>query len=258
MKNTLQYASSHAIKLLATGLFVGSLWASAHAQEVEPPCGFLANAFGPFDYRPDHYKTVPGDQYSHAYKLHLVESAHFTVPVQRLTRGHSSARPGPDLDYTLRAFPNNHRALVTVLQAAKRFADPSQLGLPRTFECYFDRALRFAPDDGVARLIYANFLIQGKRVDEAVQQIDYTLTLAGDNPLTHFNIGMSYFDAGAYDKALQQAHRVFAMGYTREDLKARLEKIGRWADAAPAPAVEAASAPSVAPAASAASAPGTP
>lgn len=220
---------------------------TALAQQPENPCGELANAFGPFEYRPDHYKPAPGDQTSHAFKLQLVEKAHFTAPVQRLTAGNTAARPGGDLDYTLRAFPNNHRALATVLNASKRYADASQIDLPRPFECYFERALRFAPDDTVARLLYASFLIQQKRVDDARKQIDYSATLAGDNAFTHLNVGMSYFDAGDYDNALKQAHIAAQLGYTRPDLKQRLSAIGRWSEPAPLPAADAASAPASAP-----------
>lgn len=220
---------------------------AAHAQQGENPCGELTNAFGPFDYRPDHFKATPGEQNTYAFKLNLVESAHFTLPVQRLVAGNTSTKPGQDLDYTLRAFPNNHRALVTVMNAAQRYSDASEIRLPRSFECYFERALRFAPDDVVARLLYASFLIQKKKVDDAKKQIDYSAMLAGDNAFTHLNVGMTYFDAGDYDSALKQAHIAAELGSSRQDLKQRLKAIGRWSE--PEAASPAASEP--APAASA-------
>ena len=65
---------------LTSGLM---LMCMAHAQsgaEVNA-CGGLNNAFGPFDYRPEHFKLPVGDPYSYAYKLNLVEIAHFTPKV---------------------------------------------------------------------------------------------------------------------------------------------------------------------------------
>jgi exosortase A-associated hydrolase 1 len=70
----------------------------ALAQSTSTPCGSLANAFGPYDYRTDRGQP-----------LNLVESAHFTTESGAVdSRYH---RPiGVELDYTLRAFPNHHRA----------------------------------------------------------------------------------------------------------------------------------------------------
>lgn len=69
------------------------------AQEVDGGCGALQNAFGPFD-----------DRTARGYNLDVVGSYHFTPPVEALIRG-ASGTIGGDLDYTLRAFPNHHRAL---------------------------------------------------------------------------------------------------------------------------------------------------
>ena len=72
---------------------------TSFAQVVNGGCGALQNAFGPFDYRTER-----------GYNLDVVESYHFTPPVEALIRG-SSGTIGGDLDYTLRAFPNHDRAL---------------------------------------------------------------------------------------------------------------------------------------------------
>lgn len=85
--------------------------AAAMAQQV-PGCGSLQNAFGPFDYRDPEARGEP---------LRLVESAHFTPSVESLVKGNSGTVAG-DLDYTLRAFPNHHRALYSVAQYAFRGA----------------------------------------------------------------------------------------------------------------------------------------
>ena len=70
----------------------------------EAACGPLeTGGYGPYDYtNPIHFRE----------KLPIVEGAHFDAGVESL-RGHLKKNAGTldgDLDYTLRAFPNHHRA----------------------------------------------------------------------------------------------------------------------------------------------------
>ena len=86
-------------------------------------CGSLGNSFGPYDYRSDYYVPAPGDQESHQTKRGLVDGAHFTRRVEMLMGAQSGGQigpPGADLDYTLRAFPNHHRALMSVMKYGEK------------------------------------------------------------------------------------------------------------------------------------------
>lgn len=203
----------------------------AVAQVSAEYCGSLSNAYGPYDYRSDHHKQAPGDQMPHAAKRQLVEGAHFTPRVENLIGAQSSGQigaPGGDLDYTLRAFPNHHRALIAVVRYGERTGNPKPPGLRRVVECYFERALRFAPNDTTVRMIYASYLAKHKREPEAVAQLEQATNYAGDNPFTHYNIGLSYFDLKLYDQALAQAHKAMALGFERTQLRELLEKAGHW------------------------------
>jgi tetratricopeptide (TPR) repeat protein len=115
-----------------------------------------------------------------------------------------------------------------------------------TIECFYERALRFRPDDHVARLLYVNFLVKKKDTDNALKHLDYVAESTRDNPFAQFNAGMLYIDMKLYDKALAQAHRVIAMGFDRRELRDRLAAAGQWveppAEGASAPATGAASA----------------
>jgi hypothetical protein len=53
---------------------------------------------------------------------------------------------------------------------------------------------------------------------------------AKDNPFSHFNIGLVYFDLKEYDRALAQAHKAQELGYTRTDLMDRLRSVNKWVD----------------------------
>lgn len=197
-------------------------------------CGELSNgANGPFDYRNDREN------------LRRVEAFHFTAKVEALISGESGYQVGPDLDYVLRAFPNHHRALMAAMRWGDKRKTAAPADMPRPLECYFDRALRFRPDDSVARLIYATFLSRNARQEEAVQQIDLVAARAGDNPFTRYNAGLLYVELKQYDKALEQAHAALALGLTRAELREQLKAAGKWIDPVqlPEPAASAASAP---------------
>lgn len=129
-------------------------------------------------------------------------------------------------------------------------------GLAYPVECYFERALRYQPNDAIARMLYANYLVVHKRPSEAAQQLEVAIGLAADNPFTHYNIGLMYMDLKDYPRALAQAHRAIELGFTKPDLKDRLVAASRWVEPAPAPApAAAASAAASASAAAPASAP---
>ena len=156
----------------ATALCIGVLSAMSmpvSAQNAPNVCGDLRNAYGPYDYRNDRDK------------LPIVESFHFTPEVEALIRG-KSGYIGGDLDYTLRAFPNHHRALVSMMNLAEREKNRQPRGARYTVECYFERAVRFAPDDTIVRMLFAIDLNKIGRVQEANQQLEESVKLAGNDP----------------------------------------------------------------------------
>ncbi|PTT92838.1 ABC transporter permease, partial [Pelomonas sp. HMWF004] len=211
---------------MALSLAVAAPMAAAQARPAPSPpgCGVPYNVYGPFDYR-----------LANQQQRLLVENAHFTRGVETLTKG-ATGPFGHDIGYTLAVFPNHPRAIGTMARLAeKQKADPpSQADM--TVECYFVRGMNFAPDDLVFRMLYVDYLIRRNRPDDARRFLDYVVTQAGDNELTHFNAGMLYADMKAYDQALVQAHRAIALGMTRPELRTRLTQAGRWKDPEPAPA----------------------
>jgi hypothetical protein len=208
----------------------------------DAPCGNpYVNHFGPFDYRTASASTRK-----------LVEDFHFTIGVESMTRPattmfHDMAN---DVEYTLRVFPNHHRALITMGRLADRFKRDPPPGTNLTVECWFDRALRFRPDDTVARSLYAQFLHRRNRRDEAVLQLDLAAGEAEESALSLHNIGLVYLEFGEVDKALAQAHRAATLGLSNSRLEAMLRFRKLWAD--PLPTAPASSSPEAIP-----SSPGT-
>jgi len=194
---------------------------SAVAQQGDPSCGNpFVNGFGPHDYRVEQGQNRK-----------IVEDYHFTPRVESLISG-LSASLGGDIDYTLRAFPNHHRALVSMMNLGARLKRSVPPGAQFSVECYFKRAVQFRPDDTIARMIYAKFLTSDGRKPDAHRQLEFALQGAKDNAFTHYNAGLIYFEMGDFDKALVQAHRAQALGFDRPGgLKQQLQSAGKWAEA---------------------------
>ena len=195
-------------------------------------CGPIAgNHYGPYEYRSDHFVAAPNDQESYSHKRVLVDGAHFTPRVENLIGSQSGGRngpPGADIDYTLRAFPNHHRALMSVMRYGEKTKSDKPAGLSMVVECYFERAARFKPKDTIVRMLYATFLIKNKRFPEAVGHLEQATVLAKDNAFTHYNIGLVYFDMKNYGKALAQAHEALALGFERNELRDLLKGVNQW------------------------------
>jgi len=210
---------------------VASPWAAA--QQADPACGNpFVTTFGPHDYLVDQSKRK------------IVEDYHFTPRVESLIAGQSGSLGG-DLDYTLRAFPNHHRALISMMNLGAKLKTPKPAGAQFSVECYFTRALLFRPDDSIARMVYAKYLSSNGRKPEAVAQLDYAAQRSQDSGFTQYNAGLLYFEVGAFDKALVQAHKAMGLGFERPALKQQLQAAGKWVDAPPVePAAAASSASS--------------
>jgi tetratricopeptide (TPR) repeat protein len=182
------------------------------------PCGMIyTQHVGPFDYRTQRDE------------LKIVEDFHFTPKVEMLMAGQSGFIGG-DLDYTLKASPNHHRALLALVRWTERSRSDKTTGQQFPVECYFDRAIRFKPDDTVVRALYAQFLHKRKRTADALTQLQAGVEHAGDNAFSHYNLGLVYLELGEYERALAQAHKAASLGFPRTELKAQLVKLGKWQD----------------------------
>ena len=232
----MHYKLKKSFIFLAVPLLIAAVsCAPALAQAVGAACGQLSGPgqYGPYDYRTDRDK------------LPIVLGAHFTPEVEALIRGTTSARPGGDIDYTLRAIPNNHRALLAMMRLGEKEKTPQPSGSRYTVECWFERAIRFRPDDGVARMIYSSYLHSKGRTPAANAQLELASINAKDSAITHYNIGLHYFNFKNYDKALAQAHKAIDLGWTQTELRDQLRSVGKWTEPVNPPTAPAADDPPV-------------
>jgi len=182
------------------------------------------------DYRAEKY-VYENTYRSHGALLKLVEDAHFTPNVESLRSSkNGTGKPGPDLAYTLRVYPNHHRALIAMAALGEKERTPQPNGSEYSVECWFFRAISFAPDDNLPRMIFAQYLIKNNRNEEADAQLGIVADRAADNAFTHNNIGLLYFDMKNYEKALFHSHTAISLGLGLPVLPDQLKSVGKWVD----------------------------
>ena len=188
------------------------------AQAVSPDCDWTQGGMAPMDYRVDRRSFA------------AIERVHFPPHVEALTRGNTTNVIGADIDYMLGKVPNHHRALLSLVRLGEKEKSDTVKGTRGKVSCYFERAMRFRPDDTTVRLIYATFLQKSAREPEAIHQLELATEAAGDNPFTHYNIGLIYFDLQKFDRALSQAHKAYGMGFVQPQLRDLLKGAGKWSE----------------------------
>jgi tetratricopeptide (TPR) repeat protein len=182
---------------------------SLHAAKINF-CGELQNHYGPFDYR----ERASG-------KMEIVENAHFTAEVENGIKG-TTGLIGGDIDYTLRAIPNHHRALATIGNISVRDKTVKVSGARYPTECYFERAIRFAPDDAVVRAAYGNYLSAVGKREMALTMFKYAVDLAPENPTFNYNLGLLYMKSNNYEKAAEYADKAYSLGFPLPGLRNQL------------------------------------
>lgn len=181
-------------------------------------CGELETGFGPYDY------TDPAHR---GHDLHIVEINHFTPEVEGLIAGKSSTL-GADIDYTLRTFPNHHRALQAMIRLSQREKKATPAGAKFTVGCYFDRALRFKPDDPTVLMLHGMFLNTQGKLDDAIAQVEKANQLLPNDANINYNLGLLYFDKKDFVKSREHARTAYDLGFPLPGLKNKLTKAGQW------------------------------
>jgi Flp pilus assembly protein TadD len=184
-------------------------------------CKGLKQAYGPYDYtkRSKFHK-----------ELYLVESAHFNRNVETLQGGaKKKLNLYGDMDYTLRAFPNHHRALNTVIRFRTLYGEANyktkKLSPP---ECYLQRAVYFAPSDVNSIVLYGILLHKLGKFDEAQEKYKEADKLSPDNPEIQYNLGLLLVDMKRYKEAKIYAVKAYKKKFPLQGLKRKLEKAGKW------------------------------
>jgi tetratricopeptide (TPR) repeat protein len=181
---------------------------------------------------PPHCGALAGYDYTNSENkgyLLTVEQYHFTPNVEALRSG-NSATIGGDLSYTLMMFPNHHRALAALGNFTLKEKTLKPYGARYSVECFFDRAIRFKPTDGMVRMVYGNYLLKAGQRDKAIEQLNVAVDLEPEDPTINYNLGLLYMQKKDYELAKTYAKKAYELGFPLPGLKNQLIKAGKWED----------------------------
>lgn len=172
--------------------------------------------YGPFDYT--KRSLYPND-------LNVVERAHFRPDDQNLKGAFSG-----NLDYTLRAWPNHHKALysLTLLQSRVKSQKNYKNPMPRAIECYFLRAINYSPKDSSSYLLYGILLHNSNKLDRALDAYNTAEKLNKDSIQIKYNLGLLLVDMNKLEEAKLYAEQCYLNGFPLQGLKNKLKKAGYW------------------------------
>ena len=179
--------------------------------------------------------NVSGGDYTSATdreRLGVVEQFHFTPPVERLEKG-ASGHLGADIGYVLDHFANHHRALAALARLSLRDKTSRPHGAKYSTICYFDRAIRYRPDDARVRAIFGGYLLALGQDAAALAQLEDAARLEPRNATNQYNLGLLYLRQKDFAKARTAAQQAYQLGFPLPGLKNKLAAAGQWQEPAP-------------------------
>lgn len=184
-----------------------------------PLCGELEHRHGPYDY--NLHKGMKRSA------LQVVEANHFTKNIEMLVSGNTSSLGG-ELTFVLLAFPNHHRALLAMSKLAVRDNIHKPKGAKYSALCYFDRAVRFKPDDPTVYTLFANHLLKINKTKLAQQKLEIAEKLDPKNANIKYNLGLLHFKKKNFDKAMAYAKEAYDLKFPLPGLRNKLKRVGKW------------------------------
>lgn len=210
------------ICLLLTTLISGAFGTPAMAQTA---LDFDNVFYGPYDYtNPQHVRDY----------LPVVELYHFNSDIENLRGSIDQNAVAGHIMYVIRSFPNHHRALISATKVWERDGTPANpprgVGRNQTPDFLYKRAIDFAPNDGVVRLLYGIYLVDSGRESEALTLLDQAAVLAPDTADNHYNLGLMYLRIGVKDKAETHASKAYKLGHPLPGLRKKMVAAGIWTE----------------------------
>jgi len=156
-------------------------------------------------------------------RLGVVESYHLG-PCQRLYASREWSRALNECNFILRAYPNHPSALLIVSQICDQWNSGTCLLLDDVFE----RAVAINPKAPGTYVVQGIHLNRVKRYVPAIERFKIALELDPNNMNAHYNVALTYLDAGQFELANVHAHRAYELGATPPGLRNRLQQSGQW------------------------------
>ena len=198
-------------------------------------CYGADQGYGPYDYAdPAEHQRKEENARS---KIETVEDFHFTQNVEYLVSGTTDENPYGDIAYTIRAYPNHHRALWAMsryyLQKLAQVGEAqlarNELGglSPTPPECFFNRAIYFAPKDKMLNVIFGAYLHRRGHLDLAKEKYLEAEKALPRHPELIYNMGLLYVDLGDLQMAREYADKAHLLGYPLKGLSNKIDNAER-------------------------------
>ena len=194
------------------------------------PCDGKQQGFGPWDY---FDINEPSDELWEAGRLWEIDVIH-TGKAENLIRNsgvmgqaefQSAIR---DLDYSLRAIPNDPRALMLMIEVDEiRRSNRALTTNVAPPECYFQRAESFRPQQEHLHIIKGIYLNKRGLFDDEISAYRKALSINDEAVEAHYNVGLAYIKRGDLDNASKHAQKAYQFGYPLQGLRRKLEQAGR-------------------------------
>lgn len=195
-------------------------------------CGPVTNNIGPWDYA-DPSSSVPTGEDPMG-RIKRVENVHFQPAMRALDlKLFSIDRLTSEFYYTLKILPNHPHALLAMSRLEKMAGGKlRQMGIspdmPKvSADCFFDRAIRFRPEDKAVRMVFGIHLHQRGRYKEALREYELAESLDEQSANFYYNIGLLHADMKNWDRAYEYAVKAERGGLMLPALRGKLEKAGR-------------------------------
>lgn len=205
---------------------------NGHAGEHD--CGPIRNYLGPFDYQDPQSRVPTGADPMGLVKR--VENVHFQDEMKALNvKRFGVDRLAGEFAYTLRMFPNHPEALYAMSKLEKlaggKLPQTSVSGInPFTPKisayCFFDRAIRFKPEDPHVHYMHAIHLHDRKKLSEARKAYAEAERLGIEGPNFYYNYGLLLTDLKDWETARSYAQKAYAGGFVLEGLRRKLVQAG--------------------------------
>lgn len=189
------------------------------------PCQGARIPFGPYDYL--LREKYPG-------QLFITEEYHLTDRILNLQKD-STTSAIKDIQYTLMAWPNHHKALYAAFQYRLknrgRWYQDANSATP--VECHLQRASKFSPRDPVPHMIYGLLQHDFQLYREALVSFRRANKLLPNDVITLYNMGLTLVELEKYEEAVQVAKEVYSTDFPLPGLKNMLVRAGRWDEETP-------------------------
>ena len=133
-----------------------------------------------------------------------------------------------ELDYTLRAIPNEPYALQYRIELElMRRKNPGQLHseYPPP-ECYLQRAIAFRPKQEHLRILYGIYFNKINMPEREVEQYESAIAINPNSAEAHYNLALALIRDERPGDAVDHAKQAYALGFPLMGAKRKLERLG--------------------------------